>query len=238
VDDIAPLLEVQEHDLALDRLRHRRATLPERTVVAGAEAAIATLEAEAREIRGPLGELTRNEERLEDEAQSLSDQAVAADKRLYSGEVTSPKELQALQADVDQLRRHQGAIEEQAILVMEQREPLETELAGIAARHEQRAAELAAARAALAASEQAIDAEAAVEREMRGAAAAPIDQPTLALYEKCRIAAASGIGAARLVGHTCQGCHLTIPATEVDRIRKAPPGAVAHCDNCGAILIP
>ena len=44
---------------------------------------------------------------------------------------------------------------------------------------------------------------------------------------------------ARLVGNTCQGCRLTIPATEVDRIRKAgPDGDVAHCDNCGAILVP
>lgn len=238
MDDITPLLEVQEHDLALDRLRHRRATLPERTVLAATAAAIVTLEAEAGVIRAPLAELARTEERLEDEAQSLSDQAVSADKRLYSGEVTSPKELQALQADVDQLRRHQRVVEEEAIEVMEQREPLETELTAIAGRHEQRSAELAAARAALAASEQEIDAEAASEREMRAAAAAPIDAPTLALYEKCRVAAASGIGAARLVGHTCQGCHLTIPATEVDRIRKAPPGTVAHCDNCGAILIP
>jgi hypothetical protein len=46
------------------------------------------------------------------------------------------------------------------------------------------------------------------------------------------------VGAARLVGTTCQGCHLTIPATEVDRIRKAPKGTVEYCDNCGAILVP
>jgi len=43
---------------------------------------------------------------------------------------------------------------------------------------------------------------------------------------------------ARLVGFTCQGCHLSIPATEVDRIRKEGDGALAYCDNCGAILVP
>ena len=208
-------------------------------MVATSEAAIAALESEAREIRGPLGELARTEERLEDEAQSLSDQAVAADKRLYSGEVTSPKELQALQADVDQLRRHQRAVEEQAIEIMEQREPLEAQLTAIASRHEQRSAELAAARAALA------NIGTRHRRRGGGGAATPrrrrrvrSTRPRSTLYERCRAAAASGIGAARLVGHTCQGCHLTIPATEVDRIGKAPPGTVAHCDNCGAILIP
>jgi predicted nucleic acid-binding Zn-ribbon protein len=44
---------------------------------------------------------------------------------------------------------------------------------------------------------------------------------------------------ARLVGNSCQGCRLTIPSTEVARIRKAGPDAdVSHCDNCGAILVP
>ena len=37
---------------------------------------------------------------------------------------------------------------------------------------------------------------------------------------------------------TCQGCHLTIPATEVARIKKSPEGTISHCDNCGAILVP
>ena len=53
----------------------------------------------------------------------------------------------------------------------------------------------------------------------------------------CR-AKANGVGAARLVGNTCQGCHLTIPATEVDRIRKAADGPIVFCDNCGTILVP
>ena len=41
--------------------------------------------------------------------------------------------------------------------------------------------------------------------------------------------------AADLIGETTH----TIPATEVDRIRKSDPEtAIFHCDNCGAILVP
>jgi predicted nucleic acid-binding Zn-ribbon protein len=238
VDDLAPLLVVQEHDLALDRLRHRWATLPERATAAAAEAAIAALELEAATVRGPLTELTRNEARLEDEAQSLSDQAVAADKKLYSGEVTSPRELQALQADVEQLRRHQRSVEERALEVMEAREPLEAELNRISAELDRRTTELGAAREQLSSSEATLTKEINAEQAQRDTAAKEVDAPMLALYDGCRAKAASGIGAARLVGRTCEGCRLTIPATEVDRIRKAPPGTVAHCDNCGAILVP
>ncbi len=238
MDDLGPLLTLQEHDLALDRLRHRRVALPARATVATAESEIAVIEAEAAVLRAPLSEMARNQERLEDEAQALADQAKAADRKLYSGEVTSPRELQALQADIEQLKRHQRTVEERAFAVMEDREPLEAEMHALAASREERTADLSAARAELAEAEGEVDGEIAIEQGLRDAAAAGIDAPMLTLYERCRSNAASGIGAARLVGHTCQGCHLTIPATEVDALRKSPPGTVAHCDNCGAILVP
>jgi len=238
VDDLGPLLTLQEHDLALDRLRHRRIALPARATVAAAESEIAAIEAEVSVLRAPLSELARNQERLEDEAQALAEQAKAADRKLYSGEVSSPRELQALQADIEQLKRHQRTVEERALAVMEEREPLDAQMHALAATREERSADLSAARADLAEAEGEVDGEIAIEQGLRDTAAASIDAPMLTLYERCRSIAASGIGAARLVGHTCQGCHLTIPATEVDALRKSPPGTVAHCDNCGAILVP
>ena len=238
MDNLEPLIVVQDHDLALDRLRHRHATLPEREQVTTAEADVAALDREIEARRVPLADLTRSEQKYEDEAQKLAEQAEAANTKLYSGEITSPKELQALQADVDMLRKHQAAVEEQAIAVMEEREPLEAELADVEARRSRRDAEHAAARTALTAAIAECDAEIAAEQAVRDAAAATIDAPVLTLYERCRADSPTRVGAARLVGHSCQGCHLTIPATEVDALRKAPPGTVAHCDNCGAILIP
>jgi predicted nucleic acid-binding Zn-ribbon protein len=238
VDSLEPLLVVQEHDLALDRLRHRHATLPERAQLARAEADVAALDAEMAQRRGPLAEVARAQQRYEDEAQRLSAQADAVNTRLYSGEVTSPKELQALQADFDQLRRHQASVEEQAIELMEQREPLDAELADMNARRASREADRVQAAAALAEAAASVDAEIAAELKVRDASANEVDAAVLTLYERCRSASSSRVGAARLVGHTCQGCHLTIPATEVDALRKAPPGTIAHCDNCGAILVP
>ena len=238
MDTLEPLLVIQEHDLTLDRLRHRHATLPERDLVAVAEADVAALTQQADALRPPLAELARTEQKFEDEAQRLSEQASAANTKLYSGEITSPKELQALQADVDMLRKHQATVEEQAIAVMEEREPVEAQLADLDARCAQRESELAAARDALAAAVAEVDAEIVAAQAERDRSAATIDAPAVALYERCRANSPSKVGAARLVGHSCQGCHLTIPATEVDALRKAPPGTIAHCDNCGAILIP
>jgi predicted nucleic acid-binding Zn-ribbon protein len=42
---------------------------------------------------------------------------------------------------------------------------------------------------------------------------------------------------ARLVGNHCDGCHLTLPSMELDRIRHAPETEVFTCDQCGRILV-
>ena len=104
--DLEPLLALQEHDLALDRLRHRHATLPERAVVAAGETRTADLAIECTSVGIERDAVVADERRLDDEATTLAGQAVAAEAKLYSGEISSPRELQALQADVESLRRH------------------------------------------------------------------------------------------------------------------------------------
>ena len=58
----------------------------------------------------------------------------------------------------------------------------------------------------------------------------------IARYEQLR-KKLGGTGAARLVGGSCGGCHLQLPAMELDRVKKAPPDAVIYCDQCGRILV-
>jgi predicted nucleic acid-binding Zn-ribbon protein len=236
VTNLEPLLDLQERDLALDRLRHRHATLAEREAVATATARVAALAGEIDTVRVRRDEIASEERRLDDEAQGIAGQATGVEQKLYSGEISSPKELQALQADVEQLRRHQVQVEDRQLAAMEQREPLDAELAELETSCVAADAELAAAQDALAAAVTAIEAEVAVETEARAAVAAPISDELVATYERCR-AKGNGVGAARLVGGTCQGCHLSVPSTEVDTIRHAPPDQVSYCDNCGCILV-
>ena len=230
------LLALQERDLALDRLRHRRETLPERAALSAAEAAAATIDSTLERTRSTRDDVLREEKKLEDEVQTLASQAEDAEKRLYSGEIASPRELQALQADVNQLKRHQRSIEDRQLTAMEHREPLDARVSELEVELARANAAAEEARGALASAEAAIDAELKVEVDARAEVASGVDDDLLADYERRR--AKSGAGAARLVGNTCQACHLTIPATEVDRIRKAPAGTVAYCDNCSAILVP
>ncbi len=234
---LEPLLTLQERDVALDRLRHRRETLADRVTYAECQQTAASVQRELDQARAARDDVLAEEKRHNDEAESLAAQATAAERRLYSGEVASPRELQALQADVEQLRKRQHEIEDRALVSMERREPLDERVGELERRLVDVSAAVVAANDALVAAEAAIDAEAAGERAARDDTVAGIDSDLVAEYERRR-EKANGVGAARLVGNTCQGCHLTIPATEVDRVRHAPPGSVEYCDNCGCILVP
>jgi predicted nucleic acid-binding Zn-ribbon protein len=45
------------------------------------------------------------------------------------------------------------------------------------------------------------------------------------------------VAVARLVGNHCDGCHLTLPAMELDRIRHLPEDELVTCEQCGRILV-
>jgi predicted nucleic acid-binding Zn-ribbon protein len=231
------LLVLQEHDAALDRLTHRRETLPERAVLARNEAEAATLAAQIRAVTAQRDELAQEEKRLDDEASSLREKAGEVEAKMYSGTVSSPRELQAMQADVDQLRRHERTLEGRELELMESLEPIDAELVRLGTQRATIAAERKAVGATLENAEGAIDEEIAEEQKARDALAGDLEPALIAEYERRR-ARAQGVGVARLVGNTCQGCHLSIPASEVDAMRRAPEGSISYCDNCGCILVP
>jgi predicted nucleic acid-binding Zn-ribbon protein len=231
------LLELQGRDIAIDRLRHRRETLSERAALDTVRTELEAVEKQFADASGRRDEAVHEERRFDDEAASLEAKAADVERRMYSGEVTSPRELQLLQADVDQLRRHRRGLEDRELDVMERREALDAEVARFEARAGELRAEATRLATTVSAAEAEIDEELGGERVARDELAALVDAALLEDYERRR-ERARGVGAARLNGTTCQGCHLSIPSVEAERIRTSPPGTVAHCDNCGCILVP
>ena len=231
------LLTLQEHDSALERLLHRHHTLPERDALHDAESTASALDARLATTRGERDRVARDEQQLDDEALSLAAKATEVESRMYSGEVSSPKELQAMQADVEQLRRHQRSVENRELELMEVREPLDGTVADLEQQRATVVSDVDRLAAALGAAEGEIIAEMQVERATRDELAASIDAALVREYDRCR-AVAKGPGVARLVGTTCQGCHLSVPAIEAEQIKRSGGQPLAFCDNCGAILVP
>jgi len=236
VGPLDDLLALQAHDSAADRLRHRKATLPERDELESRQAAHADLDRQRVEVTERRDAELREERRLDDEVRSLEAKAKAVDTKMYSGTVSSPKELQAMQADIDQLRRQAREREDEELEVLVGREALDAQVGELEAAQAALGAEMETLGAAIAEQEREIDAELAGEESARAALVPAIPEGTVRLYEQIR-AGNRGVGAARLVGMNCQACHLALPATEVDRIRHLPAEALARCEHCGAILV-
>jgi predicted nucleic acid-binding Zn-ribbon protein len=230
------LLAVQGHDTKADQLVHRAETLPARDELVAVADLIATVERNLASVETRRSELARSQQRLEDEVASLTERANQAEKQLYSGAVTAPRELQALQDDVASIRRRIGQIEDDELEIMELTEPVDAERAQLTAEKERLEEESRRITAGLAEAEAEIEAELAVVREQRAEAAAAVPDDLWPEYDRLR-AQLGGVAIARLNGSTCQGCHLALPAVEVDRIRKLGVDDPVHCEECGRLLV-
>ena len=231
------LLEVQAHDTRLDQLHHLHETLPARQERDGASRSLSETEVALQARTSARDELARQQKRVDDEVESLKEKRAGFDTKLYSGTVTNPRELQDLQEEIESLGRRISVLEDEEIAIMEQVEPVEAEVAELDRTLVEQRAALDAAEAHLIVAEAEVLADLEAEQALRATAIVPVPQELLAEYEKLR-GGRGGVGVARLTGTQCGGCHLTLSAMEAARMRKLPDGEVAHCEECGRILVP
>ena len=141
-----------------------------------------------------------------------------------------------MQGEIDSIRERVSSLEDGALEAMDEREPLDAEVEGYDAQLvalDELAAELAQR---ITTAEADVDTELAAEQTARAQLAEQVPPDLAKTYEQLR-ARLGGVGAARLDGNRCSGCHLTLPATELDRIRHADAGALVYCEQCGRILV-
>jgi predicted nucleic acid-binding Zn-ribbon protein len=229
------LLAVQDLDTSIDQHRHHRAALPERAEISDLDAHGAELMRESRAAAAAVEEIAARQARAEAELAATEERKDSVSRRLYGGTVSASRELQAMAADVDSLAARAANLEDEVLAILEEREPLDARVASLQTERDALGARRGALVEALTEAEGRIDEEIATIEAERAPLAATVPPDLLDLYERLR-ARLGGIGAARLVGDRCSGCHLSLPATELDRIRHLPHGEAATCDQCGRIL--
>ena len=230
------LLEVQRLDTELDQLRHKRAHLPERTELKDVEAQRAALVAQLGAAVAARDEVAARQAGFEKDIAASEARIAEIDKRMYSGEVTAARDLQAMTTEMDHIRSRVSTLEDSALEAMDELEPLAAAVSDLEARDAGLAELAERLRVAIADAETAIDGELATEVEQRTSAAAGVADDLLAEYEKLRTRL-GGIGVAKLEHGTCMGCRMKLPATELDRVKHQPPDALVHCEQCGRILV-
>ena len=233
---LAALLALQDLDSSIDQRRHRRAHLPEVAELATIDREAAALTKAGAEVAASSGESAQRQAVVEADLAATEARAAAVSRRLYGGEVSASRELQAMLTDVDTLTARASALEDQVLEIMELREPFEARMAELAAQAVALEERRVASAGALAVSAAAVDEELAGLVAQRADAARLVAPDLLARYDALR-PRLDGVAVARLVGNHCDGCHLTLPSMELDRIRHLAEREVATCDQCGRILV-
>src|SRR6266511_1671717 len=93
------LLQMQAHDSAIDRLVHRRGSLPEDARLAELGQALAAVDQLAAEREGSLATVRREQARFEDEIEMVTRKARSEDARAVSGKVTRARDAALVEID-------------------------------------------------------------------------------------------------------------------------------------------
>ena len=189
-----------------------------------------------RDLRIAVDDLTDEQKRADADVEQVKTRRTRDQGMIDAGQVKDPKALQRMLGELESLHRRIGDLEDVELEVMERLEEAQTSL-------KQRTAELAevdaqAAELDLVLKTKAGDLQAelaGVEAERRTTATG-IPEDLLALYEKLR-AQKGGVGAAPLRRRECGGCRLTLNASDLSVIAKAPADDVVRCEECNRILV-
>lgn len=235
-DDQLRLLDVQDLDSTLDRLEHRKATLPEHAEIEQLAARRSALADDIVRAETEDSDLGREQAKVDADVEQVRARMQRDQQRLDSGQVGSPRELENLQSEIQSLHRRQTELEDTELEVMEQREAVQTRLAELKDELAEVEAKLAEATSRRETALADIAAEAEKTAAQRRESAATLPEELLGLYDKLR-ASSGGVGAAALHRGQCQGCHLQLNTTDLVRIREAAPDEVLRCEECRRILV-
>lgn len=224
------LYRLQQRDLRLDALRRRQrdieAAMTEPASVLNARSTAAEARRRTETLQGEL----RNAEL---ERQSLDTKITSEERRLYSGKVTSVKEMTSIESEIQSLRKRLGTLDDAIIETMMNIETAQvaqrTSSDKLAAIEQRWSAHLAGLRE----QQAAVGMELGEVVEQVAALRAAIAPRDLAIYDELRPKRA-GRPVAPINRGRCEGCQVALPTASIDRARQ---GELAYCNNCGRILV-
>lgn len=231
---LADLLDLQDVDLQIDRLLERRSGLPELEQYREAHEQVEKSRARLADAEARLREVDLDLDKSNSELELAETKVAQQEKRLFAGGM-SAKETENMRRDVEMLRTKVRETEDRVLELLELREQIVTEVAGM--RDVVGAAESDEQQLSAKIKEiwKGIDAELARREERKAEIVKLIPPDLLELYEDLR-RRKDGVAVGRLdeMG-ICGGCHLKLSAAERRQaIAQSPP----RCVHCRRILVP
>ncbi len=231
MSEIAKLYDLQKIDSAFDQVRRRLLEIQKQReeseeLISARQSVLKTETA--------LSERRTRQQDTEMQAQSLDERIKETDANLMSGDISNPKELQALQDNLEMLRKQKDTADEHAVNALLEAETLRQRL-------EQQQEELESAegtwrsgQSSLNEEELALKRKYTLLKKHREAGRTLVDDDTLTKYEQVR-KRKSGIAIALVVDDTCGVCNMQLPTAIMGTLMSSGD-RLNTCPSCGRIL--
>lgn len=226
----AALYQLQQLDLELERL-----TAEQQALVRSLQEdnALNKARAEHQSAQQQLKAGQQAQKEAEWALDELNNRLRALDQRLYSGLITNPKELYAVQQEAQHLRAQQNRQEEMTLEMMDATDSLSSiaqqkseALKRIELEWQENNASQLARRDQLESRRQEL-------QEKRAKYADSIDVELLKRYEALK-RSKQGRAISRVEQSSCQWCRVILTPSELQRVRASQE--LQACSNCGRIL--
>jgi predicted nucleic acid-binding Zn-ribbon protein len=232
MSDAAKLFELQKVDIAWEKVRRRLQQIQKSL---GETEELRAARAQAAETESNLSAWRGKQRDAELESRTLAEKIQSTERRLMSGEVRNPKELETLQSSLEALRRHRTAVDDSAVEAMMHAD----ELAKLLNEHQASLAELESAwsngQTDLREEETKMKQNFVLLKRRREQLAAELNGALLDRYEHLR-KRKGGIAIAPLQNGSCSACHVKAPTGVVSAVKSSGNNALVMCTSCGRIL--
>ena len=238
IESFQQLLLVQEADKEIALQMLKRKSLPERAAFETLDEKLNQATAIQERIKEHLAEMEEDQAKTEAEIEETETSLQESNARLYSGEITGVRAIEALQEQIAVLKRRKQNSEEIVLEILARRENIESQSSLVNEKHAEISARHTEQADLLKTEEAKIDEILSNLTQQRSDLIAKIPTHLLADYEERRDRL-GGIGVAALEGRHCVGCDLNLmhPIAEVERMRRAAADTPIDCSECGRIIV-
>lgn len=221
-------LHLVDHQLA--DIRQRAAALdPGRKIQSEIATLTAKHDAQSAHLKALIGDQTD----IELQQKSIDDKLKKMDKELYGGKVVNPKEVEAMQKEIANLKSKRGDLDVRLLELWESTPPAKKETEETAAIINEKKKELAEFQKKVMASKTQLEKEFKERSELRPRLAKEVPGPMLERYEMIR-QKHGGIGMAGVTRKlSCEACGTNVPTKSVE---SAKEGKIVTCEACHRIL--
>ena len=224
------LYELQELDWGIDRCQARLTSVEEQIED---DSELVRVRGEIEERQSAVRQLRQKQNAQTLELQAIEDRVKVLDGRLYGGSVKSPREMESGFNELQIAKQQEQQTEDQLFALMvelEEAEKGEASSSKELARMEEGRGELL-----VTLGEEKVTLLKQLEGLMkdRDEMVSHADPEHLGRYEKVR-QARQGYAVARVERGMCQGCRLTLPTHEMQRLRSG--SEPIQCNSCARIL--